>query len=458
MRSLLIGIGALVLLAGCAVGVVWYFHSRSPAHNKLGSSTQEFAATSPPTKVRPLKSIATVPWPLYGYDAARTHDASQFNLHPPYRKVWTLRLGNNIEFPPVVGYGMVFVNQFRGRFFAINAATGRRRWRKDFHNCGASSPAIGKDIVYQAYMQPHPCNRYPRSQRGFVIAMLVRDKKGRLISGRFLWRFAAGAIESSPLLVKNVLYFASWDHYVYALDVRGRRRRLLWKFKADDEIDSSPAYADGRIFIGTNGGHVYALAARTGREIWRASSYSGFLRGREYFYATPTLAFGRVYIGNTDGTLYAFGQRTGNLLWSRHAGTYVYTAAAVWRNEVIVGTYDGNLIAYNAATGRELWRHVAPAAIHGAPSVVAGLVYFSTCSACGSGGSRYAKSGPRATFALDARNGRLVWSFPDGQYSPAVADSSRLYIAGRTHIYAFVPAGKYRAYEQKYFPHRSGAK
>jgi outer membrane protein assembly factor BamB len=455
VRRLLIGIGALVVLAGAAAGVLWYFHNRTPVHNKLGSSTSEFVTTTPVVKKRTHKSITTVPWPMYGYDPARTHDAPQFKLRPPFKKVWTLRTGNNVEFPPVVGYGQLFVDQYRGRLYDVSATTGRRRWRKDFKNCAAASPAIGRDIVYQAYMQPHPCAQFPRSQRGFIVAILIRDKMGRLIRGHFLWHFYAGAIESSPLLVKSTLYFASWDHNVYALGLRGRRKpRLLWKFTTDAEVDSSPAYAGGRVFVGTNGGSLYALNARTGHELWRSTSYSSFLHGREYFYATPTLAYGRVYIGNTDGTLYAFGQKTGHLLWARHAGTYVYSAAAVWHREVIVGTYDGNLIAYDAATGRERWRHAAPAAIHGAPSVIDGLVYFSTCANCGQHGSRYAKAGRRGTFALDARNGHLVWSLPDGQYSPAVADSERLYIAGRTHVYAFVPRSKWRAYERKFFAHR----
>jgi outer membrane protein assembly factor BamB len=55
-----------------------------------------------------------------------------------------------------------------------------------------------------------------------------------------------------------------------------------------------------------------------------------------------------VYIGNTDGTLYAFGAKTGHLLWAQHAGTYVYSAAAVWRHLVYVGTYDGRFRAFNA--------------------------------------------------------------------------------------------------------------
>ena len=456
MRRLIVLV-ALVVLAGGAAGAVWYFHTRTPVHNKRGSASVEFVTTAPAVKKRAEKSIETVPWPMYGYDAARTHDPIQFHLRPPFRKIWTLRTGNIVEFPPVVGYGLLFVNQIRGRFFVVDAATGKRRWRKHFRNCGAASAAIGKDIVYQPYMQPYPCRRFPRTQRGFIAAMLFRGRKGGLFNrGKILWRYRTGAVESSPLLVNGVLYFGTWDHHVYALDVRRRTHpRLLWKFNAGDEVDSSPAYAGGRVYFGDNGGDVYALDARTGRQVWRSSSYSGFLRSREYFYATPTVAYGRVYIGNTDGTMYAFGASTGRLLWAQHAGTYVYTGAAVWRREVIIGTYDGNLIAYNAATGDELWRHSAPAAIHGAPTVLGGLVYFSTCSACGSHGSRSAKAGPRGTYAVDARTGRLVWKFPDGQYSPVVADSERLYLVGRTHVYAFVPASKYRAYIRAHKRHRT---
>ena len=79
-----------------------------------------------------------------------------------------------------------------------------------------------------------------------------------------------------------------------------------------------------------------------------------------------------------------------------------------------------------------------PAAVHGAPTVMAGLVYFSTCGFCGQHGSRYAKRGPNGTFALDARTGKLVWTFPDGQYSPVVADEERVYLAGATRVYGLV--------------------
>jgi outer membrane protein assembly factor BamB len=232
------------------------------------------------------------------------------------------------------------------------------------------------------------------------------------------------------------LYFGSWDRHLYA--VRARDGKLLWRYRADDEINSAPAFAGGTIYVGSDGGRLHAVWRGNGKERWVSSAFSRYGR-REYFYATPTIAYGRVFIGNTDGTVYAFGAGSGRLLWARRVGTYVYTAAAVWRRKVFVGTYDGRVYALDAATGDQVWRQGAPAAVHGAPTVLDGLVYFASCGTCGRNGSRYAKRGPFSTFALDARNGRRVWSFPDGRYSPIVADPKRVYLVGSTRLYALVP-------------------
>jgi outer membrane protein assembly factor BamB len=445
VRGVVLALVGLLLLGALAAGA-WYYHDQTRTHEKRGSSSVEFVSTAAPAKKRPKRSLETIPWPMYGYDPARTRDAVQFHVRPPFRKIWTLRVGNIIEFPPVVGYGLLFVNQYRGRLFAVNAATGQRQWRRHYRNCAAASPAIGKDILFVAYMQPYPCNRFPRTQPGFIAAILIRRRNGVLLrQTKVLWRFRTGAVESSPLLVNNVLYFGSWNHTVYALDVSVRTHpRLRWTFHADDEVNSSPAYGGGLVYFGTNSGSMYAVNARTGRLVWHSGSYSRFGR-REQFYATPAVAYGRVYAGNTDGTVYAFGARSGHLLWANHVGTYVYTAPAIWNRKVYVGTYDGHMLALNAATGGTVWSYDAPAAIHGAPTVLSGIVYFSTCPMCGSHGSRHAKSGPRGTFGLDASTGRLVWKFTDGQYSPVVADSERMYVVGRTHVYGFEPVHKHKA-------------
>jgi outer membrane protein assembly factor BamB len=58
---------------------------------------------------------------------------------------------------------------------------------------------------------------------------------------------------------------------------------------------------------------------------------------------------------------------------------------------------------------------------------MAGLVWFATLSG--------------RTYVLDGRTGRQVWTFPDGEYTPVVADADRVYLVGHTRIYALDPRG-----------------
>ncbi len=335
-----------------------------------------------------------------------------------------------LEFPPSIAYGRLYLANQRGRFYAIHHRTGKIVWERRFNHCSASSPTVAYRVVYHAWMQPLPCNRYPaepaRDDHGHGGA----DREADLDVPR------RRAFETSPLVIGKTLYAGSWDHKLYAINIYTGKAR--WTFTADGEVNSSPAYSGGKIYFGTDAGSLYAIDARTGRLRWRAQAQSRF-GGREYFYATPTIAYGRVFIGNTDGTLYAFGAASGRQLWAQRAGTYIYTAAAVWRRRVYVGTYDGYFMAFDAATGDRLWRFSASSAVHGAPSVIDGIVYFAACPACGSVAARYAKQGARGTYGLDALTGKQVWHWPDGVFSPAVADSHHLYIVGRSRVFSFAP-------------------
>ena len=423
----------VLLLAGGAVAAVWY---KNQTERKVirGSPSVEFVTTQEPAqKKRPKKVVQRTPWPTYGFDAARSHVAGNFKHRPPFRRLWSVDTGEYIEFPPIVAYGRLYVQGQKGHLMAVDAKTGKVAWEREWGRCAAASPAAGKGLLYVAVMLPLPCPRGGNrlARRGFVVAL-------NPATGKVRWRFDAGVVESSPLLVGNHLYVGSWDHHVYALDARTGKVR--WSYDTGEEIDTSAAYAYGTIYIATNEGHVYALTAFTGKLRWRASSFSRFGR-REYFYATPTVAYGRVYAGNTDGTVYAYGAKSGRLLWAQSAGSYVYSAPAVWRRTVYVGSYDGKMYALDAATGDVRWTYEAGAAIHGAPTVMGGLVYFAQCDICASSqATRYVKDGPRAVHAVSARTGKLVWKKPNvGLYSALVADSERVYVVGSTNVVAYAP-------------------
>jgi outer membrane protein assembly factor BamB len=361
---------------------------------------------------------------MYGFDAARTHSAP-LRLRPPFRTLWTVYADSSfIEFPPVLAAGRLFFGTNHGLVLAVEAASGRIAWHRQFAGCVAASPAVGNGVVYIGFMDPPPCRG---SALSFLAALDARN-------GRTLWRFRAGVIETSPLLARGRVYFGSWDRRIYSLDAR--TGRLEWSFSTGDRVKGGVALAGRTVFAGSYDGYLYALDARGGRLRWTAGG--GRLGG---LYATPSVAHGRIFVGSTNGRVYAFSIASGDQLWSVRTGSYIYSPAALAGATAYVGSYDHRLYALSQATGRTRWTFDAGAPISGAPTVVDGLVYFSTCGSCSS-----EESNPRArrTFALDAATGRLVWRFPDGEYSPVIADRERLYLTGFTSLYGLIPLARPR--------------
>jgi outer membrane protein assembly factor BamB len=435
-RRFLIGGALVVLVLAVAIGV--YAYNENQPIEKRGSPTEEFVVTEEPEppEPRPDKEIPR-PWPMYGFDIARQH-ISPYHHRPPYRRVWRIDAHDTLEFPPTIAYGRLYLAQQKGLFFALNAKNGRPVWKRSMARCAASSPTIGKGVVYQSYMHKVPCLQDQAGADGFVIAWDAD-------TGRELWRRKTAPVESSPLLRNGVLYVGTWNNDVIALDAKNGR--LKWRFQADDQVNTSAAYWKGRIYIASDGGTIYALNAGSGRMAWSAQSQSTF-GSREFWYATPTLAYGRVYIGNTDGTMYVYGAKSGKLLWARPLGSYIYGAAAVYKRKVFVGTYDGKFYALDAATGDTRWQITAQGAVHAAPTVMDGLVYYAVCSTCGSAAQRSVARGPDATHAVRARDGKRVWRFAAGKYAnPVVADRQRIYITGRAHQFALAPRGSEGAKE-----------
>jgi outer membrane protein assembly factor BamB len=411
MRRLVTIVAASLLCGAAAAG---FLLARGHGQASEPPATTEIRTH---TLTRPQPSRFS--WPAYGFDPARTH-AAPLGLRPPFRTLWTVHGDwSLIEFPPVLEAGRLFLGTNHGLVLAVQARTGRIAWQRQFAGCVAASPAVGNGVVYLGFMDPPPCRGTAPS---FLAALDAR-------TGRTIWRFRAGVVETSPLLAEGRVYFGSWDRRVYALDAR--TGRLDWSFSTGDKVKGGVAFARQTIFAGSYDGSLYALDATSGRLRWTAGG--GALGG---LYATPSVANGRVFVGSTNGRVYGFASATGRLLWSTPTGSYVYSPVAVAGGTAYVGSYDHLLYALSQATGRIQWTFDAGAPISGAPTVLGDLVYFSTCGSCSS-----IEQNPRArrTFAVDVRTGRLVWRFPDGEYSPVIADRERLYLTGFTSLYGLVP-------------------
>jgi outer membrane protein assembly factor BamB len=415
-RWLVVGGLALVLLfGGLVAGYVLY--KRDKAADVRGSSTEEFVTTEEeePVPPPPQQEKLEVVWPMNGYDAERNR-VGPFALKPPFRRVWTFKARQLVEYPPAVAYGRLYFTNNAGVMFAINAKTGKRAWKLPIGRCVAASPAVADHTVYQVFLNRPPCNSEasPGRLEGEVIAFASGF-------GKIRWRTRIGPTESSPLVADGRVYVGDWRGRVYSLDATTGKVR--WTFQGKGRIKGAVAKSGNRLYVGTYDGYLYALRAATGKVIWRTRSQDR-LGGRGQFYSTPAVAYGRVYIGSTDGKVYSFGAASGKLRWSQGTGGYVYGSPAVWRKTVYVGSYSGRFYALDAATGDIRWRFKANGDISGSAAVLDGVVYFSTFK--------------ERTYALDARTGKQLWTFEDGKYGGVVADLDRLYLVGHARVYGMV--------------------
>ncbi len=233
------------------------------------------------------------------------------------------------------------------------------------------------------------------------------------------------------------MYFGDQAGNVYSL----RRRATATSTGPTTRAARSragPRYADGRLYFGDYAGRAYASTRATGHQVWAVStSGASFGFGSGNFYSTPAVAFGRVYMGNTDGRVYSFAAGPARSRGRPATGAYVYASAAVDDTPglgptVYVGSYDGNFYAFNAQSGAVRWTHSAGGKISGSATIVGNVVYYSDL-------------GTKTTTGLDTRTGRQVFSFPDGAFSPVIADDSALYLVGYTKLYQLLPQEPGRA-------------
>ena len=413
MRRVAYALAAVVIVAA-AIGGGYALYKRHQGRNIRGS-TVEFSTTQGPQPT-PLE-LRQIPWPLYGFDVSRTR-VGPSKLRPPFRRAWVAGGVSLLEFPPAIAYGRLFLASNNGLFMAVSARTGKRAWAYPTHRCVASSPAVSSfegGTVYETFLNRRPCNAEGSNLDGEVIAFTAG-------LGKVRWRKRFGPTETSPLVANGLVYVGDWRGKVYALDEATGAVR--WRFETGGKVKGGPALAGRRLFVGSYDGHVYGLDARTGKLLWRASAQAR-LGPTGTFYSTPATAYGRVYIGSTDGKVYSFGAASGRLRWSHGTGGYVYASPAVWNKLVFAGSYSGTFYAFDAATGDVRWSFDSHGPISGSPTVLAGVVYFATLKG--------------RTYALDARTGRQLWTWPDGKYSPVVADQRRLYLVGYSRLYGFVP-------------------
>lgn len=208
---------------------------------------------------------------------------------------------------PLVLDGVVYSGSSDGGLYALDAATGEKRWRYDARTPVFSAIAhVGGDTL---------------SFGGMDGSMVLFDLRRR---AEFVRVHAAGPVVSPPVVVAGRLIAGSRDYQVHAFALGDTSR--TWTFSYwFSWVESTPAVAGATIYVGASDyRRVTAFDAATGRVRW-ATDVRGMTWG------TPALGQATVYAATAAQNV---------------AGTVIH--------------HEGGIVALDRRSGAVKWRYAAP--------------------------------------------------------------------------------------------------
>ncbi len=286
----------------------------------------------------------TFKWPIYGYSARRDRFLDA-NISPPFKVEWRFAKGHGlIEFQPVLANRVLYYVNNGGNAFAVDAKTGKMKWRQKVASLNASSPAWNAGRIFIATLSP-----------GSIVAL--NAKNGHRI------------LEEAPAQPRRVVadrrerdrvLRLGGRHRVclprerrpQGLDLPRRRRRegrprLPQRQRSTSATTRAPSRPCARATARRSGAPARAARASAGRA-------SSTRRPR-----SPSAA-------STWGTPTASSTRSSRRTGTSHGGTARATTCTRRPPSamslglgptVFIGSYDGNFYALDARSGSVRWTH-----------------------------------------------------------------------------------------------------
>ena len=256
---------------------------------------------------------------------------------------------------------------------------------------------------------------------GILYAIVQEDGPEYLVAldavtGIRLWRSDTVTMRDyiTPVLFYGVFYMWSADGHVKAVDATTGEQIWLYEVDHNDPGYShkiySPTVVDGILYASLDAERLYALDTDTGELLWRTS----LIEGRILY--SPVVSNGVAVFSasiNEKPYLYGFDAVTGEFKWRREGfGRYVSRHLVSKYNVIYVWPFA----ALDPATGKRI------PSFHGFDSDASNArpdskPMFDNCIAYGMKAERFSSPNNDYVFAADVSSGETLWSFPANESS-----------------------------------------
>jgi len=264
------------------------------------------------------------------------------------RQLWSVKLGDGNRYAdhglvPALADGRIYVADWDGDVYAVEAKTGRRVWDADLDEELAGGPTVGDGVVAIG------------TRAGEVVGLSAKD-------GSVLWRSGVTSeVLTPPAYGDGLFVVRSADGRVFGL--RSSDGSRSWLYDRTVPVltlrgNSPPVIAGGRALVGLDNGKLVALDLKTGEQAWEATI--GIPRGRTDLERMVDVdgriseARGTAYVSAYQGRTMAVDVESGNSVWTRDVPSYDGTAEDV--GNVYVTDDDQRVWALDRFNGASVWR------------------------------------------------------------------------------------------------------
>ena len=237
------------------------------------------------------------------------------------RKLWAFKTNGEIKSSPVVVGDRVLIGSYDENLYCLSARDGSVRWKFKTNGPVHSTPGIANGMAFIA-----GCDELFRAIR-------IED-------GKEVFNVSSGAYTgASPALRDGSAFYGTFDNEV--LSVNLAQKQITWRYEHPERkfpFYSSAAVTRDRVVIGGRDKLVHGLTL-AGKAVWTFAT-------RARVESSPAIAGGRVFVGSNDGRFYVLSLSDGSKLWEFDAGAPLSASPAIANGRIVIGSQDGRLYCF----------------------------------------------------------------------------------------------------------------
>jgi hypothetical protein len=220
---------------------------------------------------------------------------------------WSFDLPAGSFSTPAISENLVIVgceNLYGSSVFAVDM-DGDLIWEKNLGPIGKASPVIYEDKIFII----------SKELTNFQLTGYAKLTALQLSNGEILWNTTIDDLQpddyryigcNTPCISEDIIFIASQDGVLSAYQtITGDeiwKKTIYTKSIINPYLQSSPAYTDEFIYLGTPSGYFYAFDT-DGNETWKKSTIE-----QSSILSSPVIADGLVYYNSDNGVLHAVGE------------------------------------------------------------------------------------------------------------------------------------------------------